>query len=147
MLVQCNRLYRKLPFSISRYRSQIQKPMIYRSSYQIIKNPVSNIFFLFDKFYLIISTTIVPKPYIELFISKIPKPWYWKSRFRNSSHRNIDIENIENIKNIKFCIKPEVLSMVDITWLLHSVVSVSFEAEDMIKNAWHLRVGVLFVWN
>ena len=53
------------------------------------------IFSLFDKFYRRISLKMALKPYIEIIILKIPKHWYWKSSYHNSSYRNINIKIIE----------------------------------------------------
>ena len=85
MLVQFqpNRLYQNNPFSISLYRGQILKSILYQSNYQIIENPVSKIFSLFAKFdYKIISTKMAPKPYIETLILEIAKYQFWKSSYR-----------------------------------------------------------------
>ena len=97
---QCYRLYLKFPFSITKYGGQIQKSILYRWKYWIIKNPVSKIFSLFAKFYMIMSTKMASKPYMETLVSKISKHWYWKSSYRNS-YRNIDIENSKLPNHIK----------------------------------------------
>ena len=42
------------------------------------------------------------KPYFETLILKIPKHWYWKSSYLNSSHRNINIKIIEPPHHFKY---------------------------------------------
>ena len=44
---------------------------------------------------------MAPKLYREALISEKSKHWYWKSSYRNSAYRHIDVENIERLNHIK----------------------------------------------
>ena len=108
---QYNRLYRKSSFSRSKYCGKIQNSILYRSKYWIINKLISKIFSLFAKFYMMISPKMASKPYIKTQILNTSKHWYWKSSNRNSSQRNIDIENIlppnhVEPKSLKFYFEP-----------------------------------------
>ena len=69
--------------------------MLYWSNYRIIRNFVWKMFSLFAKSYMVISTKMAPKPYIETLISMISIHSYSKLSYHNSSYWNIDIWNIK----------------------------------------------------
>ena len=76
----------------------------------MIRNPVSEIFSLFARFYMIIPTKMALRPYIETLISIISKQWCPKSSYHNSSYYIENIVHLNHIKprSLKFHIEPAV---------------------------------------
>ena len=86
--------------------------VLYWLNYRIIGNLVAEIFSLFAKVYMTISTTMASKPYVKPLLSKVSKHWYWKSSCRNSSYQVsvthhieiliLKISKLQTILNLKF---------------------------------------------